>query len=276
MGGMEMATRFTAKDEQQPDWSNYDFRVWDPGNVPGSPAASFTGTVLRSIIASPDWPTNLASGVSLLKKALVPTLNSYTESLQRNLDSLDSNLAAATGAAQMQMQALQESLRSSATPPQPRTDPSSYLVAAKVVDRESKVGLPGITVSVVNDRNPSISLASATTDLAGNAILRLKEGQISEAASTLVLKAVSSQGKELFSSQLCPKIDHTDTVVAPIAIGSELAQQLDLANVVLGRQQSLIATINTHVDAMKTGVAQAKNDLQQELKQVQAMIEDLN
>jgi hypothetical protein len=270
-----MATRFTAKDEPQLDWSNYDFRVWDPGNVPDPPAATFTGKALRGLIASPDWPSNLATGVSLLKKALVPALNTYSESLQHTLSSLDTNLANATAAAQKQMSAMQESLRSAATPPQPRADPSSYQVAAKVVDQGSKVGLPGVPVSVINERNPSISLAGATTDLAGNAILRLKEGQIAEAESSLVLQAVSPEGKELFKAQLCPKINHIETVVAPIAGRSELNQQLDLANLVLGQQQGLITTITTHVDAIKTEAAQAKSDLQQELNRVQGMIEDL-
>jgi hypothetical protein len=271
-----MATRFTAKDEPQSDWSNYDFRTWDPGKVPGEPATTFTGTALRSLIASPDWPANLASGVSSLKKTLLfPALNAYSETLGQRVSSLDSDLADATSGAQHQMSALQESLRSAATPPQPMADPSSYQVAAKVVDQESKVGLPGVPVAVVNGRNRSISLASATTDLAGNAILKLTERQIAEADSALIMQVAQPEGKEFFSAQLCPKINHSETVVAPIAARSELNQQLDLANLVLGQQQDLITTIPTHVDAMKMATAQAKSDLQQELDQVRGMIEDL-
>jgi hypothetical protein len=271
-----MATRSTAKDEKQYDWSKYDFRTWDPGSVPGDPATTVTGTALRSLIASPDWPANLASGVSSLKKALLlPALNTYSQTLGLRMSSLDSDLAEATSAAQHQMSALQESLRSAASPPQPTADPSSYQVAVKVVDQESKVGLPGVPVAVVNGRNPSIILASATTDLAGNAILKVTERQITEAESALVLQVGLSGGKEIFRAQLCPKINHTETVVAPIAAGSELNQQLGLANLALGQQQDLITTITTHVDAMKTKTAQAKSDLQQELGQVRGMIADL-
>jgi len=270
-----MATRFNLKDEPESDWSKYDFRTWDPAKVPGGPTSTLIGSAFGSLIASPDWPTNLASGVSALKKVLVPALNSYGDTLRQTASGLNSDLADATGAAQKQISALQEGFRSASAPPQPKTDPSSYQVAAKVVEQESKVGLPGISVTIADTRNPDVSLSSATTDLAGNAILKVTERQIAEAESGLVLQVVSPEGKEFFSAQLCPKLNQTETVVAAIETPSELSQQRDLAKSVVSQQQDLISSITTHIDAMKTLNDQAKNDLLQELDHVQGMIDDL-
>ena len=267
----------------QQAWANYDFRTWDPGNVQAGAAATFTGAALRSLIASPDWGTNLATGVSGLKQSVLPSLNAYADTLQQKLNSLDADLAAATAAAQQQMSAVQESIRIAAAPPQPAADASSYQVAAKVVDQTNKVGLPGVQVRVFNSQNPTATLASGTTDLAGNVVLKLTGDQTDKIAtataaakeSSIVIQVMSANGKQLFSAQLCPKLNQTETVVASVAGAQELSGLLDLANSIAGQDQNLLRTITAHADALKAQNAQTQSDLQQELQQVQAMIADL-
>ena len=265
------------------DWSNYDFRTWDPSKVPGGTAATVMGTAFQSVLASPDWPTNLAKGVTGVKRVVLPGLNAYATALQQRLNSLDGDLATATSAAQQQISKLQESIRAAATPAQPTADSASYQVAAKVLDQSANVSLPGVQVRVVDTRNPNAPLATGTTDLAGNVVLKLTQQQIDAAGAThsgasdlpLVVQVISPSGKQLFSASLCAKLNQVETVVAGIASTPELSQQLDLAQSVASQDQQLLSSITTHVDALRTQTAQAKSNLQQELQQVQGMIADL-
>ncbi len=264
----------------QPEWANYDFRTWDPGNVQAGPAATFTGAALRSLIASPDWGTNLAAGVSGLKQSVAPNLNAYAAALKQKLNSMDANLATATATAQQQILDVQDSLRATAAPPQPAADPAAYQVAAKVVDQKSKVGLPGITVRLFESQNPSVTLASGSTDLAGNVVLKLSREQMDASTgatkkSSIALEVLPTAGKAAFSTQLCPKLNQTETVLAGIESTPELSRRLSLANLVVAQKQKLLRTITAHADALKTQDAQTRSDLQQELQQVQAMIADL-
>jgi hypothetical protein len=276
-----VATQSNTNSTSQQAWANYDFRTWDPGNVQAGAAATFTGAALRSLIASPGWGENLATGVAGLKQSVLPSLNAYADTLQQKLNSLDADLAAATAATQQQMSAVQESIRIAAAPPQPAADGSSYQVAAKVVDQTNKVGLPGVQVRVFDSRNPSVTLASGTTDLVGNALLKLTGEQADKIAtatakeSSIVIQVVSGNGKQLFSAELCPKLNQTETVVAGVAGAQELSGQLDLANSIADQDRDLLRTITAHDDALKSQYAQTQSDLQQELQQVQAMIADL-
>jgi hypothetical protein len=278
-----MATKSSDSSTSQPDWSNYDFRTWDPSKVPAGAAATVMGTAFRSVLVSPDWPTNLSTGVTGVKQVMLPGLNAYAASLQQKLNSLDGDLAAATSAAQQQMSKLQESMRVAATPAQPTADPAYYQVAAKVLDQSAKVSLPGVQVRVLDSRNPNAALASGTSDLAGNVVLKLTQQQIEALGSThsgaseppLVLQVVSPSGKQLFSASLCPKLNQVETVVAGIASTPELSQHLDLAQSVASQDQLLLRSITTHIDALRIQTAQAKSNLQQELQQVQGMIADL-
>jgi hypothetical protein len=279
-----VATKSNNSSTSQQAWANYDFRTWDPGKVQAGAAVTITGAALRGLIASPEWATNLASGVFGVKKTVLPSITAYATALQQKMNSLNDDLAAATTAAQQQTSALQESIRATAAPPQPAADAPSYQVAAKVVDQTNKVGLPGVKIRVFDSRNPTATLASGTTDLAGNAVLKLTRDQIhkvaaptanAKEASSVVIQVVSAGGKEIFSAQLCPKLNQTETVVAGVAGAQEFSSQLDLANSIAAQDQELLRTITTYVDSLKTQNAQAQRDLQQELQQVQAMIADM-
>lgn len=277
-----MATKSSTNQE----WANFDFRTWDPGKVQAGAEATFTGAALRSLLTSPDWDTNLAAGVSGLKKSVAPMLNAYATGLQQKMKALDDDLAAKTAAAQQQISTLQDSIRASAAPPQPKAEATSYQVATKVVDQNTKVGLPGVQVRVFDSQNPSVTLASGTTDMAGNVVLRLTREHTEAAAPataatapakerSIRLEVVPSAGKAVFSSQLCPKLNQTETVVAGIESTPELTQRLGLANLISAQRQDYLRTIAAHAEALTAQHAQSKADLQQELDQVQSMIADL-
>ena len=273
-----MARRTGSKYKTGDDWANYDFRTWDPGKLQGLTETAI-GNAFRSVTASPDWAETLATGVAAVTKSVLPSLQGYLDTVHQKTQSLDERFAADTAAARQQAAAFQENARTSAAPPQPAQDPGAYQVGVKVADKAGKAGLSGVQVRIFDTRNTAVSLASATTDLSGNAVLRVGREQIESGTtnkeSGLVLEVQLANGKSAFRTELSPKLNRVDTVVAQLEGTAELKTRLDLAKLILDHEQQLMNDLSARTEALSTQRTQVKAALDEESQQIQKLIADM-
>ncbi len=268
-----------SKDTTGQDWSKFDFTRWNLEglNLESGPA-SLAGWV-RDLTLSPQWAEQMSAGVAAIQSAALPGLQNHAQGLQTKLASLDSELAARVEGTSKQFSSLEEGFRVAAAPPDAASDPSSMKVAAKVMDRANRVGLPGLQARLFDAQNPDVTLAGGTTDLHGNVVLQLTRQQIEDAGKTgaeLTMEVLTPSNKPVFSGKLTsPKLNRTETVIATAKPSKELSQHLNLAKGVLAQNQALLSALTTQVDALKANYQQSRDDLQQQLDEVQSIIAEL-
>ena len=171
-------------------------------------------------------------------------------------------------------------MRTAALPPSATPDPESFQVGIKVVEQSSRVALPGLQVRVFDARNPKVTLADGTTDATGNAVLKLSKDQteaLSKNNAEIATEVLTPDGKSVFSGgqSVVPKLNQAGTLVASIKSSADLAPHLSAGNAVNAQQQELITALSSRLDALKAHHKDAKDQAQQHLDLVQAMIADL-
>ena len=262
------------------DFSNFDFTRWnfDGLKLDAQPAA--LAAWVRDVRLSSQPAQAFARGVTVIKAAVLKDLQGQVNQLQQRISSADTESAARTTATQNQIAALKEGIRTAALPPSATPDPESFQVGIKVVEQSSRVALPGLQVRVFDARNPKVTLADGTTDATGNAILKLSKDQteaLSKNNAEIATEVLTPDGKSVFSGgqSVVPKLNQAGTLVASIKSSADLAPHLSAGNAVNAQQQELITALSSRLDALKAHHKDAKDEAQQHLELVQAMIADL-
>ena len=274
-----MASNYKSQDTAGQDWSKFDFTRWNlEGLNLDSAQASLAGWV-RDLTVSPQWAEQMAAGVAAIQSAALPGLKDHATGLQTRLASLDAELADRVAATTDQFSALEEAFRAAAAPPDVASDPASMKVAAKVMDRANKLGLPGLQARLFDAQNPGVTLAGGTTDLHGNVVLQLTRQQIEDAGKTgaeLTMEVLTPSNKPVFSGKVASaKLNQTETVIATAKASKELSQHLNLAKGVQAQNQALLGALTTQVDTLKAHYQQSRDDLQRQLDEVQSIIAEL-
>jgi hypothetical protein len=237
-------------------------------------------TWLRDVTLSGQPAQAFARGVTVLKTVALKDLQAQAKQLQQSISSADAALAARTDVTKKQIAVLEEGMRAAAQPPSAAPDPASFQVGVKVVEQSARVGLPAMQLRVFDTKNPKATLATATTDLTGSAVLTLNKEQtdaLNKNNAEIGMEVLTQDGKTVFSGgqTVVPKLNQTGTLVASIPGSKDLTLHVQAGNAMTAQQKDLAEALTSRLDALKTYYQTAKDDAQQQLELIKTMIADL-
>jgi prefoldin subunit 5 len=275
-----MSAQFDSGNTANQDWSNFDFTRWNLDNLNLDSKAATLATWLRDVTLSPQGSQKFADGLTVVKARAMESLHEQVNVLQKRASAIDGELESRLSTTRKQISALEEGIRSGAVPVVAAPDPESFQVAAKVLDQEKSLGLPGLQVRLYETKFPQVTLASATTDQNGNAILKLNRDQVdrlSKSGAVLATEVLTPNNKAVFTGGAVPppQLNETGTVMAPIGASADVAPHLNAATSLMARQQDLLNKTTVKVEDLQTRYRQLKNDLQLQLQETQAIVADL-
>lgn len=262
------------------DWSKFDFTQWNVEGLTLDAQPAAITTWLRDATLSGQPTQAFARSVTVLKTTTLKDLQTQATQLQQSISGTDAELAARTTATQKQIAALEEGQRAAALPPSATPDPASFQVGVKVVEQSAGLGLPAMQVRVFDAKNPQATLATATTDLTGSAVLTLSKEQtdaLNKNDAEIGMEVLTQDGKTVFSGgqTVAPKLNQAGTLVASIPSSADLALHVQAGNAITAQQKELADALTSRLDALKTYYQAAKDEIQQQLELVKAMIADL-
>ncbi len=262
------------------DWSKFDFTQWNlEGLQLDAQSAAFAGW-LRDVTLSPQGQERFAAGLAAVQAAIQDDLQSQVKVIQDRASALNQELTSRIAVAQKQISAMEESMRAAGAPPAPNPDPAKFQVAAKVVDQATHLGLPGLQVRLYDTRSAAVTLASAVTDLNGNALFKLSGEQadsLNKDNAEIAMEVLTPANKSIHAGgqTVVPRLNQADTLVAALPSSPDLAAHVNLANAANAQQQSRLTALAAKVEALSTHYQQAQDDLRQQLEQVQAIVSGL-
>jgi hypothetical protein len=262
------------------DWSKFDFTRWNFEGLPLDAQSATLANWVRDVTTSPQWEQKSAASLTAIKFTLVQEFKGQVKVMQERVSALDAEKKARVDAARNRIAALEESIRIAAAPPAATHDPASYQIATKVLDQETRLGLPGLHVRIFEKQSPETTLTSGTTDLNGNAVFNLTREQatsLHKNSAEVAIEVLTPANKSVFTGgqSFAPKLNHVDTMVATLAASKDLAPHVSLANSVISQQRSLLAIMATKIEAINADSEQARTELDARLKQLQETIADL-
>jgi prefoldin subunit 5 len=275
-----MSSQFDSTNTTSQDWSNFDFKRWNLDNLNLDPKAATLATWLRDVTLSPQGSKRFADGLMIVKAAALQSLQEQVSVLQKRASAIDGELESRLSTTRKQIVSIEGRIRVGAVPVVAAPDPESFQVAAKVLDQAQSLGLPGLQVRLYDTKSPQATLASATTDANGNAVLKLNRDQVDHLAKSggvLATEVLTSNNKAVFTGGTVPppQLNETGTVMAPIGASADVAPHLNAATALMARQQDLLNKATVKLEDLQTRYGQLKSDLQQQLEETQAIVSDL-
>jgi prefoldin subunit 5 len=275
-----MSSQFDSGTAGNQDWSKFDFTRWNLDNLDLDPKSTTLATWLRDVTLTPQGSQKFADGLTVVKAGALQSLNVQVGVLQKRASAIDGELESRLSITRKQISAIEESIRIGAVPVVATADPESFQVAAKVLDQEKSLGLPGLHVRLYDTKSPHVTLASASTDQNGNAILKLNRDQVdnlSKSGAVLATEVLTPNNKTVFTGGAVPppQLNETGTVMAPIGASADVAPHLNAATALMARQQDLLNKATKKLDDLQAQYGQMKSDLQEQLQEAQAIAADL-
>jgi prefoldin subunit 5 len=275
-----MSSQFDAGNATNKDWSKFDFTQWNLDNLNVDPKSATLATWLRDVILTPQGSQKFAAGLTMVKAAALQSLQAQAKVLQKRASGIDSELESRLSSTRNQISTVEEHIRGGAVPVVAAPDPESFQVVAKIFDQEQSLGLPGLLIRLYKTKSPKLTLASATTDQNGNAILRLNRDQVvrlSKSGDVLAAEVLTPDNRAVFTGGAVPRpqLNEIGTVMAPIAASADVAPHLNAATTLMAQQQDLLNKATVKLEDLHSRYTQLKNDLQQQLNETQAIVVDL-
>src|ERR1700686_1210749 len=254
------------------DWSNFDFTRWNLEGLKLDAQPATLAAWVRDVTLSPQGPQKFAAGLTAVKSVALQSLQEQAKVVQGRLSAIDGELTARLAATRSQISAIEENIRIAAGSAVTTPDPESFQLAAKVLDQTNRLGLPGLQVRLYDAQSPKVTLASATTDQSGNALLRLNRQQIDSLAKSgavLATEVLTPANKSVFTGGAVPppKLNETGTIMAPLAASADLTPHLNAATASMAQQQVLLSAVTKKAGDLQTHYQQTKDDLQQQLQE---------
>lgn len=259
------------------DWSKFDFTKWNlEGLQLDSQSATATGWV-RDVTLSPQAPQNFAARLAAVNTAVQGDLQNQVKTMQARSTALNEELNSRVASAQKQLSAFEDNMRAAAAPAVINPDANNYQLAAKVVDQSTHLGLPGLQMRLNDTRPGTATLASAVTDLNGNAIFKLSQEQTStlnKDNAMVGMEVLTPAGKSVHAGVQTanPALNRVDTLLVTLSPSPDLAPHVNLAKAINSQQQAQLTALAGKVEALRTYYQQSQENLQQRLTQVQAIL----
>ena len=203
------------------DFSKFDFSRWHlDGLTLDSAAAAFAGIADR-LFNSEEWRQNFKDTLPELQQQVLVAFKDQSSQLKEEQADTTKSFNERIAAAQQRSENFRKEIEVSTTPPVIQPTPDAFhLVARAVSEKDQHLGLPDLTVQIIDPRNEGTPLVQSITDLDGNAILTVPPELAKERDNKdSTLQVLDPSGKPLANLPrgTCIRVGQTETQVVRIA-----------------------------------------------------------
>jgi len=239
-------------DEQ--DWSKFDFTRWHLDGLAQDAVTAAFGRLTEKFFNSDEWRENFSASLPELQGQALDFLKTHSQQLREEQKTVTQDYETRVAAAQARSDDSRKSLEASTAPPVVQATPGSYHLIARVTADDSRLGLGGLTVRIVDARNQKVPLAEAVTDINGNAILTVGPEAAKEAdKSDETVEILSPEGKSLLAipNGVCLRVNQVETKTVTLRRSAEIDPLLANAAAVRAQRESQARNLATRAESLK-------------------------
>ncbi len=263
-------------DEQ--DWSQFDFSRWHLDGIQLDSTSTAVADLAQRLFHSPQWQENFKTTLPQLQSQMLRAYQEDSKQLETEKAAVAQDFDQRVATTQERSANLSKAMEAAGAPLVLQPSPGTYQVAAKVTDADGHLGLAGITVQLMDPRNPKTPLLLEVTDSAGNAVLSLPE-EIAKAldAQHTAFQVVNSAGKVVqeIADAVCIRLNQTETRVIPLADSAGIKDNKAAALQIRSRRELEARSVAAKIDLLNQERESRLRALDCRLEQNQAIIDSL-
>ncbi|HEY5912876.1 MAG TPA: hypothetical protein VJA21_19975 [Verrucomicrobiae bacterium] len=267
-------------DGANPDWRKFDFTKWNLNDLNLDVSSSTLAGLAEQLFASPEWKKHFTATLPAMKEAVHGYFQKRADTLKASAGAYEEELKERTAEAAQERATFQGTLHAAASPPLMKADPNLFQFGARVVDEKTSLGLPGLQVRLIDETQQGKVLAEGVTDPDGNVLLSLSKeqaAQLAERKSEPSVEVVTPEGKPVYraAQAVCPRPDHTQTLVAAVSTSIDVQPQLDSAVQFRAEREARALELQTKGDRLKHYYEGVQKRLKAQLDETQQILDEI-
>jgi hypothetical protein len=275
-------------DEQ--DWSHFDFSRWHLDGVKLDSTSAAFADLSERLFNSEEWRQHFQTSLPSVQRAVLGFYKESAHQLEDEKTAIVQDFDRRITAARERTDEFKKAIDAAAAPPVVQPDPNTFHLSIKVTAKDFVLGLPGITVQIMEPQKPEKSgsrrrsqdpmnaLVQAVTDGDGNAILTVPTERAKELDKLdTTLDVLSPTGKSLqkISGAVCIRLNQTDTKVVELADSPDIQILKNAALEARSERESRAQNLAARVDRLKQEKETSLHDLDCRLEDTRAIIASL-
>jgi hypothetical protein len=239
-------------DEQ--DWSKFDFTRWHLDGLAQDAATTAFGSLTEKFFNSDEWRESFSASLPELQGQALAFLKNHSEQLRAEQKTVAQDYETRTASAQARSDDYRKAVEASTAPPVVQATPGSYHLVARVTADDSRLGLAGLSVRIMDARNQKAPLAESVTDVNGNAVLTVGPEAAKEAdKSDETLEILSPEGKSLLAipNGVCVRVNQVETKAVTLRRSAEIEPLLTNATAIRAQREAQGRNLATRAASLK-------------------------
>lgn len=262
----------------QQDWSAFDFSRWHLDGVQLEAGAAVFAGLSDRLFNSEEWREHFQAVLPELQKGALEFFTDNSQQLRDEKDRVARDFDERIAAARRRGTDFQKAAGYTAGPPVGQPIPGSFQLLARVTSEAGGLGLPGISVRIMDPRNEDQALVEAVTDLAGNAVLTVPRdiaAQLDKRDAALQL--LGAGGKVLLASPavVCMRLGQAETKVLALPDSPETQAGQQAAAAIQAERETRLATLSAQVETLNREREARLAELDCSLADNEAIVADL-
>lgn len=264
-------------DEQ--DWSKFDLGRWHlDGLTLDSAAAAFAG-LSTQLFNSEEWGQTFQTTLPELQRRALDSFKEHSNDLKQERADVNKDFDERISTAKQRSDTFRKSMEAATAPPVIEPSPNAFHLAARVVsEKDPRLGLPGITVQILDPKNEKTALVESFTDNDGNTVITVPPELAKERDKVdTTLQVIDPKGKPLarLPAAVCIRVGQTETRVVKIEETPTIAQHRNLALEFRAQREGQAHSLESRSDVLKNELQTVLEALDCRLRDNEAIIAEL-
>ena len=261
------------------DWSKFDFSRWHLEGISLDSAAAAVGEQSEKLFNSEEWRQNFQVTLPELQLRALDAFKEHSKDLRQQRTAAAEDFDNRATAAQQRSDDFRKSMETATAPPVVEPSPDAFHVAVRVVsEQDPRLGLPGITVQIVDPRNEKAVLVESFTDNDGNAVLTVPPELAKERDKhDTALHVVDPAGKPLakLANAVCIRVGQTETRVVKVGEAATIAENNKLALEIRAEREARARNLAGRSEVLKNERQKVLEEFDCRLQDNEAIIAEL-
>jgi hypothetical protein len=261
------------------DWSEFDFSRWHLDGVTLESAAAALAGIAEGLFTSDEWQENFKAALPDLQTQALAAFKEHSSQLQEQRSAIVQDFDKRTAAAQQLNDEFRKSAETASAPPVVKASPDSFQLGVKVVtEKDARLGLPGLTVQMIDPKNEKAALAEVLTDHNGNAVLTVPPELAKERDKRdTTLQILDPSGKPLtrLADAVCIRVGQTETKVVAVGESPAIAENQKVALQIRSQIEARAGQLAGRADVLKQERQSRLDDLDCRLRDNEAIIAEI-
>jgi len=260
------------------DWSQFDFSRWHLDGVTLDAAAAAFAGLSEQLFNSDEWRQHFQATLPALEHAGLSFFKDHSQQLRDERSAVTQDFDKRIAAAQKRSDDFRKSVEIAAAPPVVQASPNTFHLVVKVTTEDTHLGLPGLTVQIMDPQNEKRALVHAITDRDGNAVLTVSgttAKKVDKRDTALELLSPTGKTLVLLPSAVCVRLKQVETKVVTLQDAPDIEPQKNAALQMRAEREARLGNLAARVDALKKEREVRLHDLNCRLEDNEAIISEL-